>query len=191
MRPTLVLLAIGGVVISADADAAILANDALTQWTDATCAEAKAVQPPALKCYPTLAEAPKSALGPGGGVLLAKSGNTYFEADPTTGAVSALIGDGKRTFVKRVDLLVPLAEKRANRPRSLVAASLEKADSGLVITLHVTTFDASGALIDEANVSFDVATLAPAVGPRALRSFRVANAAAASTTLVYWGPSLD
>lgn len=185
MRPTPLILAMTGIVIGATANAGTLFGPDGAAWTDGDCQAAAALNPNG-KCYATLQEAPKSAQGPGGGVLLLKYGNTFFEADPATGAVKALIGDGKRTFTKSVPLLSPLAASRAKRPSSAIAAALEKDGETVVITFSVTTFDASGAVIDEATISFDADTLSPTVGPRALKTFRVATDKSTSTILQYW-----
>jgi hypothetical protein len=148
-----------------------------------------------------------AAIGPGGGLLLARDGDRWVEGDLASGAITLVITDAAGVVQKREPLLRDLKQLRrfARRPgtRTLVTAAIENVPAargvidgtGLgardVISFRIITYVVAGGartVVDESDLAFDLGTLRPTVSPRGLLSYTASRETISetSTWISYW-----
>ena len=128
-----------------------------------------------INCYPVASAAKeKGLIGPGGGVVIAHYENTFFESSERTGAVNAVLTNGKGTVIQTVALIGDLS--RGHQPdtrRFLVSAEVVPSFSGRslmsktswarsVLVVNVVTYDKASGVCSarqEVSLNFDADTL--------------------------------
>jgi hypothetical protein len=130
MRSPLIFIALGGTLIGATANAGVVEYTAVdgaraAAWTDAPCSALDSAKELEAKCVDSLDEVTKTAIGPGGGILIAKSGAYTFEVNPKTGHVNRVRTDERGAIVERV-FVVGIKLPPGRRLRTLVSGRIEK-----------------------------------------------------------------
>lgn len=188
MRSPLIFAAVGGVLVGTNAWASVIEYTNLdgarvAAWTDAPCdalASAEELKP---KCVDSLDEVSKSAIGPAGGVLLARVGEYAFEVNPATGGVyRATVKKGDRgEVVVAKDFITVLKLPAGRRLRTLVTARIAQTDFAAALvngktspstrTLVTLSFVVGRATDDfeTFELSYDVETLQASVTPRTIK----------------------
>lgn len=190
-------IALGGALLSSQALAGViefttLEGDRAAAWTNANCNQLQPDDKLQPKCVGALEQASAAAMGPGGGVLLAKHGNTTFEANPETGAVRAvLLGDEGQPIATRQ--ITKLPEGQLQSRRFLISARVEtitapiglaKASIGSARNVLTISFVSGKNLnaLEEAELTYDADTFEAMVSVRALNNLDATR----TGTLQYW-----
>lgn len=203
MRSQLILLALGGVFVGVSADASVIEYSTLdgkraAAWSDAPCSALAPSAELKVKCVDDLGEL-KTAIGPGGGVLLASVGSYFFEADPKDGTVYRLTvertKEGEKITQKVIFSRVKLPPGK--RLRTLVSARVQEVDNAGALVNGKTATATQGLLtlsyvvgrsaddFETFEASFDIDTLKPTISAAALRAIDTETA-----TLGWYSPAV-
>jgi hypothetical protein len=196
--PLILFLALGGSLVGVSAEASVIEYTSVdgsraAAWTDAACSALDPAKQLEVRCVDKLDQVSKSALGPGGGILLAKSGAYAFEVNPKTNGVYRVKTDkgGKvieKTFVVKIKLparrklqtLVAGRIEQAVDAAALVDRSVQGHGARLTLTYIVGS---SSTDYERFELSYDVEGLQP-LGARAKRPVEVIE-----TPPTYWLPT--
>jgi hypothetical protein len=178
----------------------------VTGRSTSPCAELPTAGPLSVRCIDD-ARLDPAAIGPGGGLLLARDGDRWVEGDLASGAITLVITDAAGVVQKREPLLRDLKQLRrfARLPgtRTLVTARIENVPAargvidgtGLgardVVAFHLVTYTVAGGVrtvIDEADLAYDLATLKPTVSPIGLLAYTADRETVRDTEtwIAYW-----
>ncbi|TVQ88247.1 MAG: hypothetical protein EA397_17330 [Deltaproteobacteria bacterium] len=174
MRSSLILLALGGTLVGTSAHAGVIEYTDIdgaraAAWTSQPCEALEASKDLKAECVDSLDGVSKTAIGPGGGILIARAGAYSFEVNPKTGHVSRVLADTRGTVKERV-FVVGLKLPPGRRLQTLVSGRIEKTVSAEALVS--TSVEAYGARLvlsyvvgrsssdyDTFELSFDVETL--------------------------------
>jgi hypothetical protein len=140
-------------------------------WTNATCAESRASVPHSATCNG------RGPTGPGGGVVLAQVGDVTFEANPTTGAISAVTAGARPSSRALFDPFQIGRAGRATAPRHrVVSARVDTVGDATIVSFRIATTKAEQPP-EVSWAAYDARTFAAVAPPRAVTT---------DTILPYW-----
>jgi len=188
MRSPLIFAALGGVLVGTNAEASVieytnLDGERVAAWTDAPCDALISAEELKPKCVDSLDEVSKTAIGPAGGILLARDGEFAFEVNPATGGVyRATVKKGEKgEEVVAKDFITVLKLPAGRRLRTLVTGRIGQADFAAALvngktspstrTLLTLTFvvGRTAEEFETFELSYDVQTLEATVTPRTIK----------------------